>query len=110
MLVSSKEKWFENKFHIMIGDDSGCRRRYEDEQKSGNKEVQRKNAYLRFDQDQIKKKDNKIMLDIFVCKTLAPRALCQANTFSQGAVIGLTVCRVQTAYRIPALDAYGHCI
>lgn len=49
------------------------------------------------------------MLDIFVCKTLAARALCQANALSQGTIIGLTVCRIQTAYRIPALDTYGHC-
>jgi hypothetical protein len=67
-------------------------------------------AYLWFDQDQIDKKDNKIMLDIFVCKTLAAWTLCQANTLSQGAIIGLTVCRVQAAYRVPAFDTYGHCL
>jgi hypothetical protein len=49
------------------------------------------------------------MLDIFVCKTLAAWTLCQTNALSQVAIIGLTVCRVQTAYRVPALDTYGHC-
>lgn len=45
-------------------------------------EIQGKNAYLWFNQDQIDKQDNKIMLDIFVCKTLAPRALCQADALA----------------------------
>ena len=49
------------------------------------------------------------MLDIFVCKTLASRTLCQADALSQGTIIGLTVCRVQTAYGVPALDTYWHC-
>ena len=74
-----------------------------------NGESEKTSAYLWFDQDQIEKKDNKIMLDIFVCETLATRALCQANALSQGTVIGLTVCRVQAAYGVPALDTYGHC-
>ncbi|KAG9533318.1 hypothetical protein KCU93_g222, partial [Aureobasidium melanogenum] len=37
------------------------------------------------------KVDNKIMLDIFVCKTLASRTLSQTNTLSQSTIIGLTV-------------------
>jgi len=74
-----------------------------------NGESEKTSAYLWFDQDQIEEKDNKIMLDVFVCETLATRALCQANALSQSTVIGLTVCRVQAAYGVPALNTYGHC-
>lgn len=49
------------------------------------------------------------MFDIFVCKTLASRALCQAYTFSQSSIICLAVRGVQTAYRVPTLDTYRHC-
>lgn len=49
------------------------------------------------------------MFDIFVCETLASRALCQAYTFSQSSIICLAVRGVQTAYRVPTLDTYRHC-
>jgi hypothetical protein len=41
-----------------------------------NRKAESIKSYLWFDQDQIDEKNNKIMLDIFVCKTLASRALC----------------------------------
>lgn len=72
------------------------------------KKTERTKSYLWFDQDQIDEQDNKIMLDIFVCKTLASRALCQADALSQSTIIGLTVCRVQAAYGVPTLDTNGH--
>jgi hypothetical protein len=57
--------------------------------------IEGRSSHLRFDQDQINKKDHEVMLDIFVGKPLAPRALCQAHAFTETSIIGLTVGCVQ---------------
>lgn len=45
-------------------------------------------AYLRFNQHQINKHNHKIMLDVFIRKPFTVRALREAHTFAEGAVVG----------------------
>jgi len=48
-------------------------------------------TYLRFDQDQINKQHNKVMLDVFVGESFAPRTLRQANALAQSLVVRFAV-------------------
>lgn len=48
------------------------------------------------------------MLDVFIRKPFAIRALSEAHTFSQGAVVGLGVRGVEHGDGVPAGDAYWH--
>ena len=50
------------------------------------------------------------MLDVLVCEAFAARALGQPHTFAERLVIGLAVCCVERADRIPAFNAYRHCM
>ena len=54
-----------------------------------------RSSHLRFDQDQINKKNHEVMLDIFVGKPFALRALCQTHAFTEASIIGLAVGCVQ---------------
>jgi hypothetical protein len=56
-------------------------------------------SHLRFDQDQINEKDDEVMLDIFVGKPFALRALCQTHAFTDASIIGLAVGCVQGRHR-----------
>jgi hypothetical protein len=46
---------------------------------------------LRFNQDQINEEHHEVVLDIFVGKALASRALRQAHALAEGAVICFAV-------------------
>jgi hypothetical protein len=48
------------------------------------------------------------MLDVFVRKALAVRALCEPHAFAECAVVGFAVGCVQHGNRVPASDAYWH--
>ena len=72
--------------------------------------ISEENTYLRLDQDQIDEEDDEIMLDVLVCEAFAARALGQPHTFAERLVIGLAVCCVERADRIPAFNAYRHCM
>jgi hypothetical protein len=50
------------------------------------------------------------MLDVFVRELVAPRALRQPHAFAERPVVRFRVFRVQCFHRVPAFDAYGHCI
>ena len=50
------------------------------------------------------------MLDILVGEAFAAWTLGQPHTFAERLVIGLAVCCVERADRIPAFNAYRHCM
>lgn len=52
-------------------------------------------THLRFDQYQINEENDKVVLNVFVCKPLAAWALRQSDAFPERAVIGFAVCRIQ---------------
>ena len=68
----------------------------------------KESLYLWFDQNKIDKQHDKIMLDIFIRKALASRALRESHTFAQGAVVGFTVSCIETADRVSTLYADWH--
>ena len=49
------------------------------------------------------------MLDIFVRKPFATRALCKAHAFSERAVVGFRICGVEGFDWEATLDADWHC-
>lgn len=65
-------------------------------------------TYLRLDQDQVYEQHHEVVLDILVGKLLTARALCQADAFSQRAIVGFRVLGVQCFDGIPTLYADGH--
>ena len=67
-------------------------------------------AYLRLNQHEIDEQHDKVVLDIFVGELVALRALRQPYAFAERPVVRLGVLRVQCLHRVPAFDAYGHCI
>lgn len=62
-------------------------------------------TYLRFDQNQINEKHNKVMLDVFVGKSFATWTLRETNAFAKCTVVSLTVCCIQ---RLDGISASKH--
>lgn len=48
------------------------------------------------------------MLDVFIRKSFAARALRQPHAFAETAIVGLAVFVVETVDRVAAFDADGH--
>jgi hypothetical protein len=67
-------------------------------------------THLRLDQHEVDEQHHEIMLDVFVRELVAPRALRQPHAFAERSVVRFRVFRVQCLHRVPAFDAYGHCI
>lgn len=51
-------------------------------------------AYLWFDQDQVNKEYDIVVLNVFVGEAFAIGTLCEAYSFSEGTVVGFTVCGI----------------
>lgn len=67
-------------------------------------------THLRLDQNQVDKQNHKVILDVFIGKALAPRALRQAYAFSQGSIVGAAVRAIQMRNWVGALDADRHVV
>jgi hypothetical protein len=67
-------------------------------------------THLRLDQHEVDEQHHEIMLDVFIRELVAPRALRQPHAFAERPVVRFRVFRVQCFHRVPAFDAYGHCI
>jgi hypothetical protein len=65
-------------------------------------------SYLWLDQDKVNEEHDEIMLDIFVGKALATRALRQSNTFSQRTIVRFAVGGVERVDWKSAFNAYRH--
>lgn len=49
------------------------------------------------------------MLDVFVCESVTVRALCEADSLAEGAVVGFGIGGVEGGNGVAAGDAYWHC-
>ena len=65
-------------------------------------------TYLWLDQDKVDEEQYEIVFNIAICELLAYGALRQPDPFSEGAIVGFAVRRVQMFHRCAAADAYRH--
>lgn len=63
---------------------------------------------LWLDQDQVYEEDHKIMLDVFVGKAPASRALCKSDAFAERPVVGFAVACIKLVHWKAALNADWH--
>lgn len=64
-------------------------------------------THLRLDQNQVDEEHHKIMLDVFVGKSLASGTLRETHALAERAVIGLAVACVERLDRIPGDELLG---
>jgi hypothetical protein len=65
-------------------------------------------AYFGFNQHQINKQDDEIMLDVFIRELLAVGTLREADAFAEGAVVGFGVGGIEDGDGVAAGNAYWH--
>jgi hypothetical protein len=63
---------------------------------------------FRLEEDHIKKQERKVVLNIFVGKLSAHRALSKAHAFSRSSIISFAIAGVEMRNRRRAVNAYWH--